>query len=49
MFENGEKDGFGRLISCNGTYYVGYFKDDMFDGYGELSCCNLSMRELEYR
>ena len=31
-WENGEKDGWGRMIQANGTYYEGYFKDDMFDG-----------------
>jgi hypothetical protein len=37
QFENGEKDGWGRLIYANGSYYVGYFKDDMMDGIGRFA------------
>lgn len=36
FFENGEKDGWGRLICASGTYYIGYFQDDMFHGDGKL-------------
>ena len=42
MWENGERDGWGRLIQANGTYYEGYFKDNMFDGKGKL--CILALR-----
>jgi len=47
QFEEGAKDGWGRLIYANGTYYVGYFKDDMMDGIGRLACCTLRMGKLQ--
>ena len=46
MWENGEKDGWGRLIQPNGTYYEGNFQDNMFDGKGKLSILNLRMHEI---
>jgi len=46
MWENGEKDGWGRLIQANGTYYEGNFQDNMFDGKGKLSILNLRMSEI---
>ena len=43
QFVNGEKDGWGRVIYANGTYYVGFFKNDMIDGKGKMAVCKLNM------
>lgn len=47
QFENGVKDGWGRLIQSNGCYYIGYFQDDMFNGPGRLAVCNLGLNVIQ--
>lgn len=46
QFSQGVKEGWGRLILANATYYVGYFKNDMPDGLGQMAICYVSMDKL---
>lgn len=43
QFQNGEMDGWGRLIYYNGSHYVGMWKENMYDGMGRLACCTIGM------
>ena len=36
QYENGNMNGFGRVIESDGSYYVGFYKDDMKHGKGKL-------------
>ena len=36
QFENDIMNGFGRVIQTDGSYYVGFYKDDLKHGKGKL-------------
>ena len=37
-------NGYGRQILNNGSYYIGMFKDGLYDGEGQLTTPNKSMK-----
>ena len=48
MYQNGEKNGFGRAFWSNGDCYIGMWKDDNFHGHGRYMQANGQVKEGQF-